>query len=345
MRFSTGYSVKCCVTWAACLAVASCSSSDCLQVNVPSQDALTVSPEGKVSVLFQVLNCDGSPLSTDLSTQNAFSLSEDGTKLSSTESGHKIVPNAQQFRFFSLLLLDVSGSMYANLPDLKDWAKVFVDGVFMSNGSSKDAGVHEVAIYTFDGRAGYKVLADFSADHDGIVASLDKISTEDKCKSNGFCTDIPTNLNGAIVDAIHALDGARQGSGIAITDGALAIFTDGGDTAARVDRDTARLALSETNSKVYTIGLNSGDLDQEALTTFGITGSVQVNNVSDVTSKFADIASRIEDLAGSYYRLEYCTPKRAGQHDLSLDVNFGQMTGTTTVTFDATAINGGECIP
>ena len=99
-----------------------------------------VEKPSRVTLKFTVATADGKPV-PGLKNSN-FSISEDGKTLSPAESDHRIIPTPKGFEFFSVLLLDMSGSMIGDIPKLQQAANAFIDAV--------PVGL-EVAIFTFDG--------------------------------------------------------------------------------------------------------------------------------------------------------------------------------------------------
>ncbi len=78
------------------------------------------------------------------------------------------------------------------------------------------------------------------------------------------------------------------------------------------------LALVQASShRVFTIGLGS-DYDETVLSALGTAGFAPAGAASELTAAFNAITQDLVDLVSSYYALTYCTPSRAGSHELTL---------------------------
>ena len=124
--------------------------------------------------------------------------------------------------------------------------------------------------------------------------------------------------------------------------GALAVFTDGTDRAARVSRDEALVAAGNPDVAIFSIGLGS-EIDEAYLGSIGQSGGVALaRDLDDLSAAFATTGQAIAKLANSYYVLSYCSPSRAERHALTLSV--AGRTGSFQGSFDATGFEGG-CSP
>ena len=279
-----------------------------------------------VKLYFQLKTCDGDPLAGI--QPEKFLIKEDGTEVSVYESDQGYAPDTRKFQLATVLLLDMSGSILesGNLPPLQQAAKAFVQTV--ASGQS-------IAIYTFDGRADLQLLVDFTESVSDLKAGIDSLSSYE-------VVDKSTNLNGAVLQGLDVLDNKENSlsSGVLFA-GSLAVFTDGTDQAARVSDSQAASAASSSSFNVYTIGLG-GEVDRDHLEDVGKDGSYIADDVNTLDSVFSDAASDIEAMAESYYILAYCSPKRAGYHELELSLR--ESSGSTTYDFDADGFEGG-CSP
>ena len=118
----------------------------CLKLSLPDNGIATAAP-ARVSLFFTVDTCQGEPVSGLAADQ--FELAEDGHPVSAFESQKTVQPKGQRFRMYSLLLLDLSGSILrsGSFPALRDAAKLYVDQVLASRVDGQ-----RVAVYAFDGR-------------------------------------------------------------------------------------------------------------------------------------------------------------------------------------------------
>ncbi|HZA14312.1 MAG TPA: hypothetical protein VE618_07445, partial [Myxococcaceae bacterium] len=158
-------------------------------------------------------------------------------------------------------------------------------------------------------------------------------------------------LYGAVVQGLSAVQAAVAASTeVAHRQGALVLFTDGTDQAARVSQKTAVDAVSASTANVFTMGLG-GEVDTAALRAIGKDGFYSVGRAEDLASAFSAVAARLTAMAQRYYLLEYCSPKRSGLHKLRVEATAppvdggGPLTGSLTAEFNAAGFESGCYIP
>ncbi len=91
---------------------------------------------------------------------------------------------------------------------------------------------------------------------------------------------------------------------------------------------------------MFTIGLG-GEIDQEVLKSFGKDGFELAEDSLALNETFLAVAERLEAESNSYYVLEYCSPKRSGQHTLELRAIYEDMFGSFETEFSAEGFTGG----
>jgi uncharacterized protein YegL len=289
----------------------------------------------KVSVYFRARTDYGKPV-TRLQCSD-LTLYEDDEPISPYESFYGIKDNPETARLSALLLLDLSGSIIkTSLDTLKRAAAAFVDTLFRSNRLNHSN--VELGIYIFDGREKIVPLADFTTNTGNLLNTVGKIDST-------FSLDNSTNLNGAVVAGVQTVNARLKSNkemGL-VPAGSLVIFTDGKDRAARVDGAKALKSVLDSGLNVYAIGLK-GEIDEGVLGQFGKDGFFPVDFIHNLVDKFKEAASFISDDANSRYKLEYCSPRRKGKHQLKIKVtNKGDYTsfGSITVAFSADGFAGG----
>jgi uncharacterized protein YegL len=279
-----------------------------------------------VRVAFQLRECDEKRPVPALQLSD-FDLQEDGSGVSNFESGAAVVRDDRAFQQAVVIMLDLSGSVLGSLPEVKTAAKGLVDGLSRRP---------QVALYTFDGRAAPQLRADFTTDLVAVASIIDSITPEQ--------IDTSTNLNGAVVQGVRVLEERRlavESTGVLYT-GALAIFTDGTDRAARIPEAEALEAARDSDVSVFAIGLGS-EIDEGYLKKLGKSGEVALaEDLGGLNDAFARVGQAISNLANSYYVLAYCSPSRASNHELSLSL-LGH-SGSWAGKFDASGFVGG-CTP
>ncbi len=335
----------------AAVLVSSCgplTAVDCFHLAMGEGDLVTSAPS-KVSLFFSVDTCKGTPVPA--LKVDSFELTEDDKPVSTFESRMTLQPKGQQFRMYSLLLLDLSGSILesGSFPALADAAKQYVDQVLAARAEGQ-----RVAVYTFDGRAGLTPLVEFGTDPAALKSAIERLKerqcttradcaqfADRKSCSGWLCVDNSTNLHGAIVSGIDRLERELQTEpDISFKDSALVVFTDGTDQAGRVTREAAVAKIRSSRPHVFAIGLG-GEVDEPAMRQFGRDGYQSANDAGQLSFAFQEIASRIVGMATRFYLLEYCSPKRGGTHTLAVKVTADGVTGGLTRRFDATGFGSG----
>jgi hypothetical protein len=305
-------------------------------------------------LLFSVDTCAGEPVSGLDAT--AFEISEDGRPISSYESKRTIRAKGQRYRMSSLLLLDLSGSVLESgqFPALKEAAERYVQTVLVNAGEGQRVGV-----MTFDGREKPELLVEFTDDQAKLLAGLATLERRE-CSADAECAGFPdrrtcsawrcvddsTNLNGAIVQALDTLDSQfTLEPGISWRDASLVVFTDGTDQSARVSQMKALERTRTARPHLFTVGLG-GEVDEQALRSFGKDGYFAAAQPDQLASSFETIARRITGMANRFYLLEYCSPKRNGKHSLKISATIEQpnglpLAGSLSGDFDATGFTSG----
>jgi hypothetical protein len=315
---------------------------DCEQEPLIEENGLVFTFEGQqvrtpanVSVFFKMDTVDGLPV-TDLRTED-FLVYEDGDLISQYESQQTVVPMPGQFRSDTLLLLDLSGSILGsgNLDALKAAAREFIFSVMEDAG-----GGMRMSIWWFDGaRSIHPLVEAFISDANVLLDQIDGIAAE-------MSEDPSTNLYGAVIDGIERVEAQVGAGGDVVSVGSVVIFTDGADQAGWRTREEALTAVetADPGLSIYTIGLR-GEIDEAVLTAIGRDGSPFADDVDQLVPRFEEIAQRIREDANSHYKLEYCSPKRTGAHDLMIAAALDGLRGTLVTCFCAEGFEGGCTVP
>ncbi|MFZ5440027.1 MAG: VWA domain-containing protein [Myxococcota bacterium] len=329
------------------------SGSRCLSLTEPGGASLAASLPSKVSWLFRVETCGGEPVAGLTAAQ--FEIFEDGKQVSAFESQQRVAPRAEKFRLYSVVLLDLSGSMLrsGDFPQLQAAARAYLETALQAGGDG-----HRVALMTFDGRAEPQVVVPSTSSLPTLLAGLDSLAVSEcttSAQCAGFadrrtcagwrCVDDSTNLNGALVKTLAQLDAELSQSEVPWRDGAVVLFTDGTDQAARVSTSAALDAVRASRQHVFTVGLG-GEVDVGTLQSLGKDGWWPVAKADQLTGAFREISQRVAGLANRFYVLEYCSPKRSGTHTLKISASVetereGRLTGSISGQFDATGFASG----
>jgi len=284
-----------------------------------------------VAVYFKVQTSGGEPMAG--LTAEQFRIYEDGSLVSEHESKQTILNPEVAASHYTLLLVDMSGSVAGDPEAVKalvDAATAFTDRVEKT---------HKVAVYTFDGSEDIHAVAPFGSPGGARGAIHGLLSYKPQ--------DPSTNLNGAVVKGLDELDRALARSEHPMRFGTLVVFSDGTDRAARVTKDQMRKAIKDRKYEVFAIGLGK-EMQESELKDIGKSGTSRTDNKQEVVKSFDDIAQRIEASTKSYYLLSYCSPSRAGKHEVKIEANAkdekGERSGSLVSEFDASGFTHG-CDP
>jgi hypothetical protein len=299
-------------------------SSGCTGLKLQLVDRSVQRPSN-VAVYFTVDTTRGDPV-PDL-TPDDFQIYEDGQPVSIYESQQTILQPEVAAAHYTLLLVDMSGSVVSSpdVPQLVGAASSFADRI---------GPYQKLAIYAFDGSPHLTPMVGFGATN--VQGGINAIG-------NFRPKDPSTNLNGAVLEALKLIERQMDRAPVPLRFGTLVVFTDGSDRAHRVSAEAVRKALSETDIEVYAIAVGEEINDRE-VRGIGRSGTFTSRKREDIASGFEEIARRIEGFSKRYYLLSYCSPARAGQHDVEIEARKGRMRGRLKYQFKADAFGPG-CDP
>lgn len=286
-----------------------------------------------VAIYFKVQTSSGDPVGG--LTADRFRIYEDDQLVSEYESKQTIVNPEVAAVHYTLLLVDMSGSVSGSgsVAELVQAAGTFTDRVEKAS---------KVGIYAFDGSQDLYPIVPFTdqpVNAKAGVASLSMFKPKDPS----------TNLNGAVVKALDTLDAALARASQPLRFGTLVVFTDGTDRANRVSEYAMLQRVRETPFEVFAIGLGA-EIKEWLLDDIGKNGTAMAADKSAIVKAFDEIGSKVEGRTRSFYLLSYCSPARAGRHDLRIQAlvvdskGREQLSGSVTSEFDATGFAPG-CDP
>ena len=301
---------------------------------------------GAVSFAFRVDDCQGRPLSnltceqhrTDCDVQ----IEENGAPLS-VDADVVQLP-ADHLLPMVTLLLDMTPSSLAARGTMLDAARDFVRELHEVRGLDALIGIS-----VFSGTQNTSISVAHTLDTARLLARLDTLET--------FTGDASsTNLFGSLVWASTSLSELATAlrtrhRGGAWSAGHIVLFTDGRDTASLATEDEALAALSASSVELHVSALASLDLDEEAkasLCRLAARGrpwpcDARVHFAEDATSlrgDFMRVAARIAAQKAHAHTLGYCSPKRTGQHTLTLGAT-GDTSHEASYALDATDFKAG----
>ena len=327
----------------------------CLKLR--AQEDAKVSLPARISLLFTVDTCQGQPVSG--LTVDDFALFENGAPISRYESRMTLMPRAQAHTTYTAVLLDVSGSILHSgaWPQLRTAVEAFVQQVLKDPGEG-----HRVALLTFDGQVSPVEWVPYTSAASALISALDALEVRE-CTTHADCAGTPakatcaawrcvddsTNLFGAVTRGAAHVAAAVHADSRTFRQGALVVFTDGTDQAARVSRQEAETTLRDSGVHAFTVGLG-GEVDAQVLASLGRDGAFSADSPEALGAAFTQVAQRLTALAGRFYALDYCSPKRNGRHALTLraawtNADGEALQGALETGFDAQGFGPGCEVP
>jgi hypothetical protein len=286
-----------------------------------------------VAVYFKVQTEVGGPVAG--LTADQFHIYEDGQLVSRYESKQTIVNPEVAAAHYTLLLVDMSGSVSGSgsLDSLVQAVRTFTDRIEKQE---------KVGVYAFDGSPDLYPIVPFTDQPGSAKAGIAQLSTFKP-------RDPSTNLNGAVVKALDELDVALSRAAQPLRFGTLVVFTDGTDRASRVPEATMLQHVREMPFDVFAIGLG-GEIKPSRLDAIGKSGKAMAADNNAIVKAFDEIGAQIDGRTRSFYLLSYCSPSRAGKHDVRIEAALHDAkghevrSGSVTSEFDATGFAPG-CDP
>jgi hypothetical protein len=283
-----------------------------------------------VAVYFTVDTSDNKPVPG--LTADKFVIYEDGGKVSEFESKQTILNPQVAASHYTLLLIDMSGSVVESkhVDEVVSAASAFTQRVEK---------YQKVGVYAFDGSTDLYPIVPFTESSASATGGVERLKTFKP-------RDPSTNLHGAVVEALKTLRKSLDADARPLKFGTLVVFTDGTDRANRVSKDDLDKALGAPENKeldVFAIGVGA-EMNDSHLEDIGRSGTVKETDQANVGKAFDEIASRVEGATQRYYLLSYCSPARAGEHEVTIEAHSDKGTGTLRYKFKADGF-GPNCDP
>ncbi|MEW4925036.1 FISUMP domain-containing protein [Algibacter sp. 2305UL17-15] len=246
-----------------------------------------------VDVMFSVT--DAKNKGVDYLDNDDFNVLEDDNPVSISET-FRYIKKLNQVPYFqkTVIMLDNSSSVAVNLAQIKAAAISLVKKIVADQ---------EIAIYSFSDNA--VLLQDFTTNITDLETAI-----------NGITTGFPsTNLYGSLITGLdsftnlYSLDRIEEGYLIALTDGD---DTQGSSTLQQVINARGK-------KRVFIAGLGN-ELNPAPLMQMASTGNYfPVTTASELDANFNQIWLDILQYSNSFYWLNYMTPKRTGDHSLTVE--------------------------
>jgi hypothetical protein len=235
-----------------------------------------------------------------------FDIYEDDQLVSEFESKQVIQNPEVAAVMYTMLLLDVSGSVTESGQSdaLVDAAQSFSERVGKSQ---------KVGVYAFDGEEKLHSVVPFTEAKGSLQGGLEGLRSYQP-------KDPSTNLHGAVVAGLAKLKEELDKDSRPLKFGTLVVFSDGTDRAARVTREEMLQEMDKQEYEHYdmfAIGLGA-EMEQANLEEVGRDGTELATDKAKVQEAFDHVAQRIEAHMKRFYLLSYCSPARKGSHEVRI---------------------------
>jgi hypothetical protein len=193
-----------------------------------------------------------------------------------------------------------------------------------------------VAVFAYDGSDALKLVGEYPrGGTQGSVATLTTLGAPDGSR----------NLHGAVIDGIRQLELRLASEGKSVRLGTLVVLAKGADLANRATEDRMRDVLESVRFDVIAVGIGP---DTPYLG-FARAGVVHAQSADTLPIALEEAAMRVVATSGKYYLVSYCSPARAGERRLKVEVAYTTKTGderggSVEHDFDATGFGPG-CDP
>jgi hypothetical protein len=294
---------------------------------------LTQQNPSNVALYFQARTGSGDPASGIAAEQ--FRIYEDSHLVSLDESKQTLLNPDLFAAYYTILLVDVSG-------DATDDPMAEAIGQAANAFAARIDKVQKLSVYAFDGGPDlYPIVSFFDSPESAESKARSLASFKPK--------DPSSNLNGAIVGALAELDDALGKASQPLRFGTLVVFAAGADRAGRVSTDSMLQRVRSKPYDIFAIGLGPKITDEQ-LRSIATSGRAMAADKTFLGKAFDDVAAKVEGGSKSYYLLSYCSPSRAGKHEVRVEATVvdpktkGEQTGSLRGDFDATGFGPG-CDP
>ena len=269
-------------------------------------------------------------------TAEDFEIYEDGELVSKFESKQTIQNPEVAAVMYTMLLVDMSGSITESgqADPLVDAAKSF---------SERVGKTQKVGVYAFDGDPKIHSVVPFTEAQGSVDGGLEGLR---KYKAK----DPSTNLHGAVVEGLKELKKELDKDKRPLKFGTLVVFSDGTDRAARVSRGDMLNEMDKEDYEsyqIFVVGVGA-EIEKAKLDDIGRDGTELVADQTKVKEAFDKIAAKIEAHMKRFYLLSYCSPARAGEHEVKIVANSKDPEGSGELEYKFNADGFGsppECDP
>lgn len=192
-----------------------------------------------------------------------------------------------------------------------------------------------VSLYAFDGAEKVHLVQEYSQDArpepDEKDTSMERLLSFSR-------KDSSTSLYSAVIDGAEKLSASLATEGRPIESGTLIVVALNPDSAGRIEESKLRDFVDESPHHIFlmTVGTtaSSGDLNF-----IGKTGGTRAGSAMTMSAPLNDIANAVDDELFRNYLVSYCSPSRAGQRDVKLEVTSRDAQGKQSVGSYSTVVD------
>jgi len=258
-----------------------------------------------------------------------FQISENGVVLDPSETGLRLLPRDSIAVGVTVLLLDLSGS-----PDEKALARIergaatFVEKV---------TSTQPVIVLAFDGSSRPREVTRFGKVEREVKRPLPPLKPF-------LSDDSSRDLHGAVLSAITGLKKALKKEKKEVRYGTIVTVLRGPDLAGRRTLDEVEAAAEESGFDYFSVSPVEPEI--EGVGVIGRDLQFEFKSLDSLPMRLQDAGMRVRNGWFSNYLISYCSPARAGNRELGIEVTFegvtgGKKTGTDSAEFEAKSFTGG----
>ena len=288
-------------------------------------DPVAISVARPSQVAMYVAVAEGDQPTTDL-TASSFTLYEDGNALDSSQVKLTLLDRDRAAAHRTLVLIEAAAKSGDREKPLERGVAAIV----------KSARRHQpVDVYSFGGDKIKKLATLESGGSGGEDDALSELASGS--------ADSSRDLNGAIVAGLDQLDTDLAQADKPVRIGTLIVLVQGPDLAGRISPEQLYARLSSTHHNVMAVGIGdkAGGLERIAKD-----GVWYASLPDKLTEALEQVATKTDNLYRSRYLLAYCSPARAGERRLRIEVSKSDAQGRPIVNgfetrFDASGFGPG----
>lgn len=191
-------------------------------------------------------------------------------------------------------------------------------------------------VFAYDGSDSLKLVGEYPrGGAAGSVATLTTFGAPDGSR----------NLHGAVIDGVRQLELRLASENKPVRLGTLVVLAKGPDLANRQTQDRMAQVLESVRFDVIAVGVG----ESTPYLGFARSGVVRAQSADTLPIALDETAMRVVATSGKYYLVSYCSPARAGERRVKVEVAYTTKTGderggSVEHDFDATGFGPG-CDP